>query len=175
MSRKRSRERVWGTFPQGSDLACRDGYWKRLSPKRYSSPAGGKSAAIMTNIICNIGTCFSANDFWWASRPQYPFVRTFIYIRVCRMHKERSRNMFWRKIWCGQGRSHESDFCSFFRIFGFLRFSFSFRRDELRDRSRHPLGVFERLDGSSGSVLWTDFLGIYVEIVGGHFGVFYDF
>ena len=95
----------WPRFGAGgkSHIACRDGYSKRLSYKQYSSPAGGKSAAITTKIICNIGTLLSTQAFLLTSGSHFRFDRTFIYIRALRMHKESSQKLVWRKIWWGQG------------------------------------------------------------------------
>ena len=63
-----------------------------------SSPTGGNSTRLMHKIILAIATLQSIITFVSAIWSDYPPVRTSIYIRACRVHKESSWNIEWRKI-----------------------------------------------------------------------------
>ena len=56
--------------------------------------------------VCSadVATSVSAIFGFEPADRQYPFVRTCIYIRACRMHSDSFRNMFWTKFWHGLGR-----------------------------------------------------------------------
>ena len=62
---------------------------------------------------------------------------------------------------------HESDFWSDFRVFGFLRFGFTFGPGDWVVHSQHPFGACEHLCDSSGGDSRPDFLTFLVHMVVG--------
>ena len=78
--------------------SCRDGLEHTIRLQQYPSPTGGKATRLMHKIIRAIATLQSIITFDPAIGSKYSLVRTFIYIRACRMHNGTSRNMVWRKI-----------------------------------------------------------------------------